>query len=154
MRIRRSKLTRNFVQVPNTTARDERLSHMARGILVDLLSRPDGWEATADEMWRASVKRHGKASPGRRAFRAAFAELKEYGYLVADREPLAGGRHGTVLTAYDISPAHADVPQGGTSGEGGDGKAAGDSDVPVSVPRGEDDAHRRTAFRRATRWYV
>ena len=108
MRIRRSKLTKNFLQVPNATARDDRLSHMARGVLVELLSRPDGWEVTADDMWRSSLAKHGKGSPGRRAFRAAFAELKEHGYLVASKEPTAGGRFATVLTVTD-------VPQGGTS---------------------------------------
>jgi hypothetical protein len=88
---------------------------MARGILVELLSRPDGWEATADDMWRASTAKHGKASPGRRAFRAAFAELKEHGYLTAERMILTSGQHGTVLAVTDIPAGHTDVPHGGTS---------------------------------------
>lgn len=132
MRIRRSRLTGNYVQVPNATAQDHRLSHMARGVLVEILSQPDGYETTADEMWRASVARHGKASPGRRAFRAAFAELKEYGYLVAERARLDGGRHGTVLTAYDL-PGGTGVPHAGTSAEeaaAGAGVPAGGTDVP------------------------
>jgi hypothetical protein len=83
---------------------------MARGILIELLSRPDGWETTADDLWRASVDKHGKGSPGRRAFRAAFAELKDAGYLTASREQIAGGRHTTFLTLTD-------VPHGGTSKE-------------------------------------
>lgn len=143
MRICRSRLTGNFVQVPNGTARDDRLSHMARGILVEILSHPDGWETTADDMWRASVKRHGKASPGRRAFRAAFAELKEHGYLVAERAPLASGRHGTVLTAYDIPAAHADVPQGGTPEEETGARPdvpAGGTDVPDAGTPDASDA--------------
>lgn len=131
MRIRHTRLTRDFLQVPNATVRDDRLSHMARGILVELLSRPDGWEATADDMWRASVVKHGKASPGRRAFRAAFAELKEHGYLTANRELLEGGKHGTVLTLTNISAAQTDVPTGGTSARPGEmGKPAGGTDVP------------------------
>lgn len=124
MRIRRSRLTKDFLQVPNATVRDDRLSHMARGILVDLLSRPDGWEATADDMWRASVAKHGTASPGRRVFRAAFAELKEHGYLSAGKDVLPGGRYGTVLTL-------SDVPQGGTSERPAQTrKPAGRTDVP------------------------
>jgi hypothetical protein len=132
VKIRRSRLTGDFVQVPNATARDDNLSHMARGVLVELLSRPDGWETTADDMWRESVKRHGKDSPGRRQFRAAFAELKAHGYMVAERELLAGGRHGTVLTVRDL-PVQADVPHGGTSEAGPaspDQENAGHSDVP------------------------
>lgn len=146
MRIRRSRLTGDFLQVPNATVRDDRLSHMARGILVELLSRPDGWEATADDMWRASVAQHGKASPGRRAFRAAFAELKEHGYLTAGREVLPGGRHATILTLTDVphagtsarpaetqeTPGHTDVPHAGTPEPHTDVPPAG-----TSVPPGQ-----------------
>lgn len=138
MRIRRSRLKGDYVQLPNATVRDERLSHMARGILAELLSRPDGWEATADDMWRASVARHGKDSPGRRQFRAAFAELKDHGYLTAGREPLAGGRYGTVLTLTDVPhagtsvrPGVSSIPTGGT-----DVPHAGTSDSPTDVPPG------------------
>lgn len=131
MRIRHSRLTRDFLQVPNATVRDDRLSHMARGILVELLSRPDGWEATADDMWRASVAKLGKTSPGRRAFRAAFAELKEYGYLSSNREVTKAGRHATVLTVTDVSPVQTDVPHAGTSVRPGEtGISAGGTDVP------------------------
>jgi len=131
VRIRHTRLTRDFLQVPNATVRDDRLSHMARGILVELLSRPDGWEITCDEMWQASVAKHGKASPGRRAFRAAFAELKEYGYLTASRELLEGGKYGTVLTLTNISAVQTDVPHGGTSERPGTtGIPAGGTDVP------------------------
>jgi len=131
VRIRHSRLTRDFLQVPNATVRDSRMSHMARGILVELLSRPDEWKATADDMWQASVAKHGKASPGRRQFRAAFAELKEHGYLTASRELIGSGQHATVLTV-------ADVPQGGTSVRAGDsGKTAGRSGVPhAGTPEG------------------
>lgn len=132
MRIRRSRLTGNYVQVPNSTAQDVRISHMARGVLVEILSQPDGYETTADDMWRASLARHGKASPGRRAFRAAFAELKAHGYLVAERVRLEGGRHGTVLAAYDL-PVETDVPHAGTPEEEAPQHPdvpAGDTDVP------------------------
>jgi hypothetical protein len=155
VRIRHSRLTRDFLQVPNATVRDDRLSHMARGILVELLSRPDGWEVTADGMWQASVAKHGKASPGRRVFRAAFAELKEYGYLTAGREPLPGGRHATILMLTDVPqagtsvrpaetsniPAQTDVPQGGTSENATDVPAGGTSDSPAEtdVPAGRTD---------------
>ena len=111
---------------------------MARGILVELLSRPDGWETTADAMWRASVSRHGKASPGRRQFRAAFAELKEHGYLTADREHLSGGRHATVLTLADVPQAGTPVPPGETHNGAGhtDVPHAGTSDDTTDVPHG------------------
>lgn len=143
MRIRRSRLTGDFLQVPNATVRDDRLSHMARGILVELLSRPDGWEATADDMWRASYAKHGKTSPGRRAFRAAFAELKEHGYLTSERTILTSGQHGTVLAIADIPAGRTDVPHGGTSAPPAktdvspaqtDVPHAGTSEAPTDVP--------------------
>ncbi|MBB0230626.1 hypothetical protein FOE67_14150, partial [Streptomyces calidiresistens] len=114
MRIRRSRLTADFVQLPNGTVRDERLSYMARGILAELLSRPDGWETTADDLWRrAAQARPENKGEGRRAFRAAFAELKDRGYLTSATESLPGGRHGTVLTVHDL-PQNGDVCAGGT----------------------------------------
>lgn len=109
------------------------MSHMARGILVELLSRPDGWDTTADDMWRESVKKRGKDSPGRRQFRAAFAELKAHGYMAAESAQLDHGQVGTLLTVRDIPLPVADVPACGTSarpavmGEGTDG-----ADVPAS----------------------
>lgn len=155
VRIRRSRLKGDYVQIPNATARDERLSHMARGILAELLSRPDGWETTADDTWRASTAVHGKNSPGRRQFRAAFAELKEHGYLTASSEALPGGRYGTILTLTDvpqggtsvrpgissIPAAQADVPHAGTSDGPADVPPAGTSERPgeTGVPAGRTD---------------
>jgi hypothetical protein len=155
VKIRRSRLTGDFVQVPNATVRDDRLSHMARGILVELLSRPDGWEATADDMWRASVAKHGKASPGRRVFRAAFAELKEHGYLSTGKEILPGGRYGTVLTLTDVpaggtserpattrkASGRTDVPHAGTSVDATDVPVGGTSVPPgqMTIPAGRSD---------------
>ncbi|WP_158710205.1 hypothetical protein [Streptomyces katrae] len=131
MRIRHSRLTKDFLQVPNATVRDDRMSHMARGILVELLSRPDGWKTTCDDMWQASVAKHGKDSPGRRQFRAAFAELKKYGYLQSERELLEGGLHATVLVVQDVSAAQPDVPHAGTSVPPAQTQeTAGQSDVP------------------------
>ncbi|MGW2937648.1 hypothetical protein ACWDA7_38890 [Streptomyces sp. NPDC001156] len=149
MKVRRSRLTEDYVQVPNRSVRDARLSYMARGILVELLSRPDGWEVTADELWRLATQARGEKGEGRRSFRAAFAELKEYGYISSQREQLPGGRHGTVLTVYDI-PGHADVPAGGTSGDSAQGESAGRSDVPSGgTPDGSDVPHGGTPARPA-----
>lgn len=143
MRIRRSKLTSGFVQIPNVTVRDPRLSYMARGILAELLSRPDGWETTADELWRQATEARKVDGESRRAFRAAFAELKKYGYIVASREQLPSGRIGTVLTARDYPNTATDVPHAGMSVPPGQtGKTAGHADVPAcgtSVPPGQTD---------------
>jgi hypothetical protein len=109
---------------------------MARGILVARLRRPEGWVATADDMWRASTVKHGKDSPGRRQFRAAFAELKEHGYLTAGREARAQGRHATVLTLTDVPHAGTSARTGETRNTAGrtDVPHAGTPEAPADVP--------------------
>ncbi len=140
MRVRRSKLTADFVQVPNGTCRDHRLSYMARGILAELLSRPDGWETTADELWRGAIEARGEDAEGRRAFRAAFAELKAAGYMESSRERLDGGRVSTVLTVYDL-PQISGVPPSGTPEPPGQTYiSAGETDVPhAGTPEARTD---------------
>jgi hypothetical protein len=102
VRIRRSKPTDNYVLVPNGTARDERLSYLARGVLVDILSRPDGWETNADTLSeRARQHRGAKRGEGRRALREAFAELEAAGYMIRRKERGANGRIVTLMEAYD-----------------------------------------------------
>jgi hypothetical protein len=41
--IHRSRHTRGFTVLPNTALQDRRLSYTARGLLADLLFRPDDW---------------------------------------------------------------------------------------------------------------
>ncbi|GHE48281.1 hypothetical protein GCM10017673_57520 [Streptosporangium violaceochromogenes] len=133
MKIRRSRLTADFVQIPNRTARDERLGYMARGILTDLLSRPDGWEATAKDLWLQARKARGESAESRRQFESAFAELKTEGYLVASREQRQGGRFTTVLTLHDVPAGRADTPHAGMSARPGEtGVSAGRTDIPTA----------------------
>lgn len=83
--IRRTRPLIEFVQIPNLVARDYRLSYRARGLLVELLSYPPGWETTIDEMAarakRESDKHDGCRTEGRDAMRAAAKELEHVGYL-------------------------------------------------------------------------
>lgn len=114
--IRRSKPAGNFTILPNELLRDDRLSYCARGVLGELLSRLDGWETNADALSeRARRHRDGKGE-GRRAMRAAFAELEAAGYMIRKRERIARGKVGggnfvTVLEVYD-------TPQNGGTGCG------------------------------------
>lgn len=106
MRIRRSKPTNDYVLIPNGTARDERLSYLARGVLVEILSRPDGWETNADALSeRARQYRGGKRGEGRRALREAFAELEAAGYMIRRKERGPKGRIVTLMEAYDTPQA-------------------------------------------------
>ncbi|GHC88295.1 hypothetical protein GCM10007079_33140 [Nocardiopsis terrae] len=97
--------------LPNAVIRDERLSYTARGVLAELLSRPDGWDTNADDMWRNARKNRGESAEGRRAFRSAFAELEECGYLLRTRERGQDGRMVTSLAVYD-TPDHRDAGTG------------------------------------------
>jgi len=86
--IRRTRPLFEFVQVPNLVARDYRLSWRARGLLIELLSYPPGWETTVDDMVdrakKEAAKQGGKVE-GREAMRAAANELVRVGYIVRRR---------------------------------------------------------------------
>ncbi|MER8184687.1 hypothetical protein [Kitasatospora sp. NPDC094015] len=99
MHIHRSAHPRNFTVLPNCVLQDRRLSYTARGLLADLLSRPDGW--------REDGRRMADTSPqGRGAIRRALRELTEAGFYRVDK---VRGADGTVR-----SEAHVfDTPQRG-----------------------------------------
>ncbi|SDR62314.1 hypothetical protein SAMN05216511_7338 [Streptomyces sp. KS_16] len=86
--IRRTQPKFSFVQVPNLVARDYRLSWRARGLLVELLSYPPGWETTVDDMVDRAKKeaaKHGGKVEGREAMRSAANELVQFGYIIRNR---------------------------------------------------------------------
>jgi hypothetical protein len=62
------------VSVPVATLEDRRLSWRARGILVGLMGKPDGWDVRSD-----AIARDGKE--GREAVRTALRELYAHGYI-------------------------------------------------------------------------
>lgn len=103
MRIVRSKHESDFLIVANATVRDPRLSYTARGILVEILSRPDGWETTADRlMEQARLQRGEKRGEGRRAIREAFKELEAAGYMHRVKTRDRRGRYVTTIWVSDV----------------------------------------------------
>lgn len=103
LRIRRSKPVSGFTILPNEALRDERLSYCARGVLAELLSRPDKWETNADALSEKARRARGDVvGEGRRGMRAAFAELEAAGYMIRRKEKAANGRYSTVLEVYDL----------------------------------------------------
>ncbi|MEU6340211.1 hypothetical protein ABZ883_04580 [Streptomyces sp. NPDC046977] len=140
LKIRRSDPKRDFTILPNETLRDDALGYVARGVLAELLSRPDGWQTTADDLSKRARQLRGTRGEGRRLLRNAFAELEEAGYLVRSRERGEGGLFVTVITVYDVPQKHrgtgsgtpvTDVPEAAPRLEG---EGAGDADGPEAVP--------------------
>lgn len=131
MLIHRSKPGKRFTQIPNETLRDRRLSYRARGVLCELLSRPDDWDTTADRMSQAGVAR----GAGREAMRTVFAELEAAGYLVRIRKRGSSGRISTELHLYDrpVSAGDTGKPETRTPAPAEDtGIATGGTEVPES----------------------
>jgi hypothetical protein len=113
VKIHRSRSGSHFTQIPDAMLRDERLGYAARGILCELLSRPDDWETTADKTTERARRERSTRGESRRVVRAAFAELKDAGYMVVKRVPLPGGKWGSEVHVYD--QPQTDVPASGTS---------------------------------------
>jgi hypothetical protein len=133
VKIHRSRLD-GFTRVPNETARDDRLSYHARGLLAEMLSRLDGWEESADAITARGRKARGDAAEGRRGTRAAMAELVAAGYVHRVRRRGPRGRWMTEVHVYDLPST--EVPDGGTSVRPGQiPVSAGGADVPpTGVP--------------------
>lgn len=115
LRIRRSKPISGFTILPNDTLRDDRLSYAARGVLAELLSRPDKWETNADALSERARRNRDIVGEGRRGMRSAFAELESAGYMIRRREKSANGRYSTVLEVYDL-PQHRGTARGTSAG--------------------------------------
>lgn len=94
MSIVRIERRNKFTVVPNEVARDSRLSYRARGVLVELLSRPDSWSARSEHLVA-----HGKE--GRDAIRTALRELETVGYLDRQKEQNERGQWVTVTVVRD-----------------------------------------------------
>ena len=121
MKIHRSRLESGFVQIPNGTVRDPRLSYAARGVLAELLSRgPDDWQATADTQAAAARRQRGQAGEGRRTMRAVYAELTRAGYMQRVTTRGLAGHFSTETHVYDqpqsdVPPGHTESHPSGTS---------------------------------------
>lgn len=78
-----------FTQIPNSWARDKRLSLKARGVLVLVMSHKPGWHLTI----RSLAQQEGIS---REALSRAIKELEEAGYLERS-QPNEGGKFGEVV---------------------------------------------------------
>ncbi|GAA4155107.1 hypothetical protein [Actinomadura keratinilytica] len=104
MKIRRARPSVEWTQIPNVVARDYRLSWRARGLLLELLSYPPGWETTIDELVKRAQRQAAEVGgrvEGRDAMRAAARELKRAGYLVVTKSQDQRGRWRTDVEVTD-----------------------------------------------------
>ncbi|MFJ4793324.1 hypothetical protein [Kitasatospora purpeofusca] len=96
MRVHRSAHVRNFTVLPNAVLQYRRLSYTARGLLADLLSRPDGWREDGRHMADTSPQ-------GRGAIRKALKELTEAGFYRVEKIRMPDGTIRTETHVYDTS---------------------------------------------------
>ncbi|WP_405583310.1 hypothetical protein [Streptomyces sp. NBC_01190] len=116
MQIHRSRHTRGFTVLPNTLLQDRRLSYTARGLLADLLSRPDGWSEDGRRMADTSPQ-------GRLAVAKALRELAAFGYYRVDKIRRADGTFISESHVYDLPQPTPDLtrPGSGAAPAGGRG---------------------------------
>lgn len=100
MKIVRTLPDEGWVPVANAAARDHRLSWRARGLLLELLSYPDGWDTTVEQLVR-KAKRVSRNAEGRDAMLKAMAELANLGYVRYHRQRDEQCRWTTVIEVCD-----------------------------------------------------
>lgn len=84
-----------WTSIDRRAINDRRLSMRARGVLVWLLDKPDGWRADAETIARETTE-------GRDAIRAALNELKVAGYLVVTKGRDEAGRWATEQVLHEL----------------------------------------------------
>jgi hypothetical protein len=85
---------RKWATVDRRVVNDATLSFRARGVIVWLLDKPDGWEVRSTAIAAAGTE-------GRDAVRTALRELEIAGYITRARLQLDDGRWVTETTIYE-----------------------------------------------------
>lgn len=94
MTIIRARRPEPYSVIRNGVINDHRLSWKARGLLVYILSKPDGWRTNSQHL--------AKIGPdGRDAVRTGLEELRQAGYLDRTKAQDSQGRWSTTTTVYD-----------------------------------------------------
>lgn len=83
--IMRSNHAADFFSIQNATARDERLSLAARGLLVFVLSMSDDWQFSVNGLAK-------QLGVGRNKIIALIKELQTAGYISIEKETRQGGK--------------------------------------------------------------
>ncbi|MFE7526392.1 hypothetical protein ACFU7Y_11775 [Kitasatospora sp. NPDC057542] len=138
MRVHRSAHVRDFTVLPNGMLQCRRLSYTARGLLADLLSRPDGRREDGRHMADTSPQ-------GRGAIRKALKELTAAGYYRVEKIRRPDGTIVTETHVYDTPqlapPPGATRPVPGRAATGGAGALPKDRHQEPSLPAEQVTAH-------------
>ncbi|MDH6706091.1 hypothetical protein P3T27_002814 [Kitasatospora sp. MAA19] len=118
MRVHRSAHVRNFTVLPNAALQCRRLSYTARGLLADLLSRPDGWREDGRHMADTSPQ-------GRGAIRKALKELTAAGFYRVEKIRMPDGTIRSEAHVYDTPQRSAPSAAPPAPGEAATGAAGG-----------------------------
>ncbi|MEV7214107.1 hypothetical protein AB0O31_13560 [Kitasatospora cineracea] len=94
MRVHRSAPARHYTVLPNCMLQYRQLSYTARGLLADLLSRPDGWREDGRHMADTSPQ-------GRGAIRKALKELTAAGFYQVEKIRMPDGTIVSEAHVYD-----------------------------------------------------
>lgn len=107
--IRAPRPDTGYTIIRNDVLRDARLSYRARGLLAEILSRPDNWRIDSRQL-------ADHAKEGREAIRTALREIEAAGYIKrAKRQDPDTGQWTTDTTVYDTPVA--DTVEAPTPGE-------------------------------------
>ncbi|WP_078653670.1 hypothetical protein [Streptomyces novaecaesareae] len=133
MRIHRTEHVRNFTVLPNGMLQCRRLSYTARGLLADLLSRPDGRREDGRQMADTSPQ-------GRGAIRKALKELTDAGYYRVEKIRRPDGTIRSETHVYDtpqLTPPGATRPVPGEAATGGADALSKERQQEPSLPGGQ-----------------
>jgi hypothetical protein len=98
--IRAARPHADYLVLSNAVARDQRLSYRARGVLIEILSRPDNWTTSATRLARTGPD--GKATgEGRGAMLSVLRELRDAGYVRHETVRSSNGQLATVTYVFD-----------------------------------------------------
>ncbi|WP_030901674.1 hypothetical protein [Streptomyces sp. NRRL F-5126] len=120
------------------------MSYTARGLLADLLSRPDGWREDGRKMADTSPQ-------GRLAVAKALRELAAFGYYLVERVRHADGTFSSQVHVFDVPGGAGAVAPGAVDPGPGRPAADGADAHPVNTPEKEPTLPRQRVGRRAAR---
>ena len=108
--------------VPNALAQNRAISYTAKGLFLDLISRPEEWKETCRQMADSSPQ-------GRKTVDDALDELRAWGYYRVDVVRLPNGRLRSEAHLFDVPQRQmlpgADIPASGEPEHGDRGVLLG-----------------------------